>query len=552
MKSRVSFVVFLIAVFISFCSRIWDPDFFWHLNTGRWIVEHRALPSVDPFALIQDNSPWVSFTLQNYWLSQIFYYFIFLTTGYAGFALLKASVFSLIFLSLMVLLGKKGVRYPIILFVLLPLFSGLLDFRGDRPQMFTFLGFALLVMLIEIKKWEYVPLLMLVWANAHSGYIIGLVVISVYIVTFFLNRFRRIPADNRILTWGVSGFFASFLNPNTYKVLPVYLASHESLHFQNSIEYLSPFVLAARYHDYYISYFFLLLSGIGILIWGWKKTDLAHVLLFIFTAAISLKAGRYIPFLLMQSCVILALRLDVISKKQPPKIVHEGIPVVLALFLCFYTMADGNSPRSGISKAHFPEEAVEFIAETVPPGNLFNNPDWGGYISWSLPSFKVFSDTRHLSEVAMVESSSLLYGEIAWQDILNAYSIDTIITSSLNTSDGSCYILPWMLLDSPDWRLVFTDKVSLVFVRNNAANAGTTDKYSLPRDKAHDQALTQALSFVERFPDTPMHWSSLGTVYFFRKQFREAADAYRKALALNPDDSDLRHKLQLMEKASGG
>lgn len=27
-----------------------DPDMFWHVETGRWIVEHRAIPHTDVFS----------------------------------------------------------------------------------------------------------------------------------------------------------------------------------------------------------------------------------------------------------------------------------------------------------------------------------------------------------------------------------------------------------------------------------------------------------------------------------------------------------------------
>ncbi|HEX7808455.1 MAG TPA: hypothetical protein VF608_07020, partial [Thermoanaerobaculia bacterium] len=34
-------------------------DLFWHLATGRWIAEHHALPSIDPFAVASDRIAWI-------------------------------------------------------------------------------------------------------------------------------------------------------------------------------------------------------------------------------------------------------------------------------------------------------------------------------------------------------------------------------------------------------------------------------------------------------------------------------------------------------------
>jgi len=53
---------------------ITDPDFFWHISTGRWILENKALPSEDPFSyttprLLSDRE---FFILRSYWLSQVY------------------------------------------------------------------------------------------------------------------------------------------------------------------------------------------------------------------------------------------------------------------------------------------------------------------------------------------------------------------------------------------------------------------------------------------------------------------------------------------------
>jgi hypothetical protein len=35
-----------------------DPDTYWHLATGRWIVEHAAVPKTDPFSHSMPGAPW--------------------------------------------------------------------------------------------------------------------------------------------------------------------------------------------------------------------------------------------------------------------------------------------------------------------------------------------------------------------------------------------------------------------------------------------------------------------------------------------------------------
>ncbi|HEX3375401.1 MAG TPA: hypothetical protein VHS29_00985, partial [Candidatus Acidoferrales bacterium] len=40
---------------------IGDPDIWWHLATGRWILQHRAIPMTDPFSSYGMGKPWIAY-----------------------------------------------------------------------------------------------------------------------------------------------------------------------------------------------------------------------------------------------------------------------------------------------------------------------------------------------------------------------------------------------------------------------------------------------------------------------------------------------------------
>jgi len=44
-----------------------DPDLWWHLRTGQWIVETGTVPHTDPFSFTRAGQPWVS----HEWLSEV-------------------------------------------------------------------------------------------------------------------------------------------------------------------------------------------------------------------------------------------------------------------------------------------------------------------------------------------------------------------------------------------------------------------------------------------------------------------------------------------------
>ncbi|HEX9105026.1 MAG TPA: hypothetical protein VF997_22600, partial [Polyangia bacterium] len=63
-----------------------DPDPWWHLATGRWIVEHHAIPRVDPFSFTVAGAPWRAVD----WLADLVLYGSFALAGNAGLGALTA------------------------------------------------------------------------------------------------------------------------------------------------------------------------------------------------------------------------------------------------------------------------------------------------------------------------------------------------------------------------------------------------------------------------------------------------------------------------------
>ena len=49
-------------------SLLQDPDVFWHIRTGQWILDHMQFPTVDVFSHTANGNPWVP----TEWLSEIF------------------------------------------------------------------------------------------------------------------------------------------------------------------------------------------------------------------------------------------------------------------------------------------------------------------------------------------------------------------------------------------------------------------------------------------------------------------------------------------------
>ena len=78
----------LVAGAVSFAPPILnDPDTFWHIAAGRWMIAHGAVPATDPFSYTFIGRPWVV----HEWLSEVAMAAAFLAAGWGGVMLLTGA-----------------------------------------------------------------------------------------------------------------------------------------------------------------------------------------------------------------------------------------------------------------------------------------------------------------------------------------------------------------------------------------------------------------------------------------------------------------------------
>ena len=182
-------IVLFLALFSMALRPIADADFWWHLRTGQWMVETRAVPHADPFSFTNqvttngDNSKtWIA----HEWLSELFIYVIYRIGGFGllilAFAAIITATFFLVYL--------RSTEHPYVAgFALLLGALAAAPTWGVRPQMISYLLSALFLFLLDryagSRKTKYLiplPLLMLLWVNLHAAYALGFAIIGIYIV----------------------------------------------------------------------------------------------------------------------------------------------------------------------------------------------------------------------------------------------------------------------------------------------------------------------------------------------------------------------------------
>ncbi len=167
-----------------------DPDYWWHLRTGRLIVETGSVPHYDPFSFTAAGSRWIT----HEWLSEVIIYGVESTVGYVGNTILFSLVGVAALLVMHHLLLRLGVSSRLALAVIV--FGGLISLRywTVRPQLFTWLLVAVFLHTLYTyhrdgkgRLW-HLPLLMLLWANLHAGYVIGLALLGLWLVAMVAER----------------------------------------------------------------------------------------------------------------------------------------------------------------------------------------------------------------------------------------------------------------------------------------------------------------------------------------------------------------------------
>src|SRR5438874_11708744 len=64
-----------------------DPDIWWHLRTGQWIIEHGMVPVVGLFSSYGMRQPWIAYS----WLFEVLVYGLYRAFGLVGLVLYTVS-----------------------------------------------------------------------------------------------------------------------------------------------------------------------------------------------------------------------------------------------------------------------------------------------------------------------------------------------------------------------------------------------------------------------------------------------------------------------------
>jgi hypothetical protein len=468
-----------------------DPDLWWHLRTGQWILENRAVPHADPFSSTHDGTPWVA----HEWLADIGLYRLYQAGGFGALSLVTAIVITAAF-SLVYLASDLRPHLAIFTTLLAALASAVT--WGPRPQMLTLLFSALTLLLLHQgrtrrRRLWLLPILMLVWANVHSGFFLGLVMIASVLagacIEWLIGRRRSVPgaqigtADGtgaaqviRTLAAAlIASIVAACINPNGFVLLvyPYFTLTSKAMQTY-IVEWHSP-----DFHDpRFLPFAALLLILIFVLALSPKSPAAGDLILLSGLGYESLVSNRNIPLFALVVAPVLTRQVRAIldtrpkadatsSTARPPDAISRRVLILnwtlaaLMVIFVFARVASVLTTEVPLARA-FPIGAANYLAEKQPAGPLLNSYNFGGYLIWRLfPAYRVFIDGRAdvYGDSFMDEYYARIWqGKGDWQAYLDRFGIRLIVMEK----DG---VLSALLRTQPQWKLVYEDDLSSIFVR---------------------------------------------------------------------------------------
>jgi hypothetical protein len=397
-----------------------DSDTYWHISSGGWMLDHRAILTRDVFSASMKDAPWQA----QEWLSEVAMAAAFRFDGWAGIHALFGVAAALMALIVAVAVRQRVGLVPAFIVTLV----GLACVSGSllaRPHLLALPLLALWVgELVAAREedrrpgWWLLPV-MAVWANLHGSFAIGLALAAALALEALVESSDR---GRALLQWGLFGLAAlaaALLTPHGLQGLlfPLHLLSMHGLSYIGEwapadFSQVTPFEIA-------------LLAGFVVLAQGSVRVSLPRLVILLALVHLGLTHSRHQMIFGIAAPLLLAPSL---AKAWPAQsgsapawpAALAAVALVLALGARLLV------PVTRGDDASSPVAALAHVPRFVRDMPVLNDYAFGGYLIFrGIPDFidsraDLYGDA-FLSNYAAIQSgdkdalaSSLAYYHAHW------------------------------------------------------------------------------------------------------------------------------------------
>lgn len=444
-----------------------DPDPYWHIVAGNWIIAHHGVPQQDIFSYSAAGTPWVP----HEWLAEIAIAALYDSLGWAG--LVIAAALSLA--AAVALLSHALLRYlepPYALIATIMAWGLCQPHLLARPHVFTLPILVLWISILVAARSDdkapslWATLWMVLWANLHGGYLFGIGLAALFAGEMALDQANWRALRRQAKGWLVFlvlSMLAAFLTPNGIAgvLMPFRLLG------MGSVMAMVTEWQAANFQDLQPLEPWLMLALLGALSFG-IRLPVARTAMLLLLLHLSLAHQRFAEILGLAAPLLVAplLAPQLTSLAAKPiwgsffRVAQPANAGGFALVGGIATILAGIVVRSGVAhdSARFtPAAAVDFVQAHHINGHVFNEYNFGGYLIF-------------VGIAPFIDGRADMYGDAFVKRYRNIAELPELLAE---------YHVTWTLLQPqdarvalldhlPGWHRQFADDRAVVHVRDGA------------------------------------------------------------------------------------
>jgi hypothetical protein len=574
-----------------------DTDVFWHIKTGEVIVQEHGIPSTDPFTYTPKDPVREKALLHSYWLADLLLFLCYKSFGFSGLAVLRSVIICLTVLLVYLSLRKRGAFVSIILSFMLGL--SLMPTSAIRPNLFSFLFAALMVTFIEHyrvnpKKRYQIGLfiIMVLWANMHGGYIIGVGLLLIYIVSeaiallISLKKKKSIKKSLSFCMTGIIAALATLINPlgiGLFTALPSYLNPGKKF-LVSRIETEMGLFRTLKYYPNAMILLSLVIVGIILIFTALhlarKRSGLAEFSVVSALFILSFISVRALPIFLVVGLILSG------GKKSFPvftlklnKKAEMILSLVLIVTLGFFSVKafPREHPGTFSETDSIYISTGSFMEENKINGNMLNQELMGNFLIFKVfPQYKVFTDSRYLNIDVFFDGYDMFYAikepstekdaayinslmeasisnltgkgakdfsEEHWYTLLDTYGIDFIVGKVTHPRSGQLFPIFLKLMHDDTWKFIYSDGNAVIMIKDNGKNDALIKKFP-PKDKRllYDQAIQETIT-----KNTSQAYETLAYAFLMKGDIENTEIFAKNALAINSNRNIANACLQFID-----
>jgi hypothetical protein len=403
-----------------------DTDMWWHLATGRETLAHGVVRT-DLFSWTVRGAP----VSTDQWLGQIVMYASYLIDDWRGVAILRVLLVVALITFVALNASRRATRPLAIVLATLPALLVTRAVWVDRPELFGFVFFAALLVLLRIWRESdgrslsrplaraCVVLVIGLWSNIHGSFALGV------IVTLLVCLEGGLRDTTRRREYVACALAAVFVTLATPAGIGAWTAPGS--HFLSPPRDIQEWMVVDVRTPLGVAYVITLGLCFGAVFLG-PRLPLRELVVLVPVAFLSLTAARQAPLLAIAAAPLFAERAEMLVARliKPDRAATgpgAGAPIALAGALVLTIVALLIAPTGPDLRA-YPTAALT----SIPSGDgTLARYEWGGWLIWS--GVPVFVDGRltPYSGAVLDDYRRIIAAAPGWQDAIARRGVRTLL-----------------------------------------------------------------------------------------------------------------------------